>query len=927
MIKLQQFNVFSLKYERIMGCNFAVDLSIAEARENEELIALADNEVLRVVREITRHSFNAKKLRELVHNRKKISRSENTDSSKDTIAKINTEIDNLLFVKDFVSIEFENVKNYNKLNKTRFTINGQEFKWLMCGAGHQRTNRAMYVTADIYDKVNNVLVNGAELKDMVLAKYNAYYALYCSATYKVTMPKVCVISDCVVERVKTVDFAKDHNITRCEKNIKFDLFDGQGLVSPKLSKIWSNDIGIYDYIPSAWGVRSSFLKGMCVTFDFHAFAKYIAKKDFVVDVWGQEHKISDIDVIISQSQFKLWNSYSSWSEYEANCIKNNLSWGISKVSPSIEEEKTFMLTNYQFLQVLELSDNDIVDLCKPTVEWLNGVACGDLDKTELYLLGNIANKKDAKKAFDNVQDSFLKCLLLDKSLLQDNYVKNRIVKSINKKIRESYFGNLIIDGNFMARISDPYAQCEHMFGMEVKGLLAENEHYSYFWNNKKVDTVVAMRSPLTYKTEAHKLYLQNNKEQKEWYEYLTSGVVYNIFGVDCLLEAGADYDFDIVATTDNKYFLKGILGTDIPVVYDAKLPKKEKISYDKLVEVAGLGFNTQIGYLTNLSTTLYSMQSLYEKGSVQWEEIEKRLKLCCELQSMQIDKAKGLEIDDIPSWWVSFREALKKDGGAKGLNCELLIESRPYFMRYRYSKYNTDYKNKIADVKRYCTTVWGTDYYDICTETEDYQKLLEYYSRKCKLIKNVGIMNRICNHLEKELKSLKSSSYSGGCSIYSLLWDSPPENEEITNKLLEIREEYLAFKKNKAFETSEYVSWEQYFKAIRDKCFENISSNIKELGRHSAYICYEIYKNKPKDFVWDCFGRGLLLELMTRKDIASMPILSDFGNIEYLGKMYWRTIIDLYASSKESNSLELESAEIVELDIENDNLELWELFE
>ena len=134
----------------------------------------------------------------------------------------------------------------------------------------------------------------------------------------------------------------------------------------------------------------------------------------------------------------------------------------------------------------------------------------------------------------------------------------------------------MVDGNFMARISDPYALSEHIFGMEIKGLIGDNEHYSSFWNDRNVKTVVAMRSPLTYKTEAHKLNLQDNENTSKWYQYLTSGVVYNVFGVDCLLEAGADYDFDIVATTNNNYFINGILGNNIAVVYEAHKPPKEK---------------------------------------------------------------------------------------------------------------------------------------------------------------------------------------------------------------------------------------------------------------------------------------------------------------------------------------------------------------
>ena len=89
-------------------------------------------------------------------------------------------------------------------------------------------------------------------------------------------------------------------------------------------------------------------------------------------------------------------------------------------------------------------------------------------------------------------------------------------------------------------VSDPYAFCEHMFGLEVKGLLNRNEHFSHYWNQRGVKEVAAMRAPLTWRSEVNLLNLQNNEETKEWYKYQTDTIIYNVFGVDCMLHAGSD---------------------------------------------------------------------------------------------------------------------------------------------------------------------------------------------------------------------------------------------------------------------------------------------------------------------------------------------------------------------------------------------------
>ena len=46
-----------------------------------------------------------------------------------------------------------------------------------------------------------------------------------------------------------------------------------------------------------------------------------------------------------------------------------------------------------------------------------------------------------------------------------------------------------------------------------------------------------MRAPLTWRSEVNTLHLQNNDKVNEWYKYLYSGVVYNVWGNDCMSHA------------------------------------------------------------------------------------------------------------------------------------------------------------------------------------------------------------------------------------------------------------------------------------------------------------------------------------------------------------------------------------------------------
>lgn len=181
------------------------------------------------------------------------------------------------------------------------------------------------------------------------------------------------------------------------------------------------------------------------------------------------------------------------------------------------------------------TEEKIEELCKPTVEWLDKVISQDSNYSLLYLLGDLCNKPLNEMNTDDFMDVFsdlepmVQALILNRNMLEDTYIKTKLSRYLNTKIQQSYIGKLLVNGNFQTMLSDPYALCEHIYNMPIKGLLQEKEHYSQYWNERGVDTVVAMRAPLTWRSEANTLHLQNNEKVNEWYKYLYSGIVYNVW--------------------------------------------------------------------------------------------------------------------------------------------------------------------------------------------------------------------------------------------------------------------------------------------------------------------------------------------------------------------------------------------------------------
>ena len=108
--------------------------------------------------------------------------------------------------------------------------------------------------------------------------------------------------------------------------------DGYGLMSPDLARRWGYDLRL-DYRPAGLCLRNSFCKGMVFAFDFYEFAESVAGSYIVKDIWGEEHDIRNIDLILTASMLKLWDSYHSIDEYLWNCQHNGYCFSATKVTP------------------------------------------------------------------------------------------------------------------------------------------------------------------------------------------------------------------------------------------------------------------------------------------------------------------------------------------------------------------------------------------------------------------------------------------------------------------------------------------------------------------------------------------------------------------------------------------------------------------
>ena len=182
----------------------------------------------------------------------------------------------------------------------------------------------------------------------------------------------------------------------------------------------------------------------------------------------------------------------------------------------------------------------------------------DISKPLLYLLGKTADAEiDTQELWKRISDPFIRCLAINPALIKDSYIQNRIISSLNKRIRQAYMGRLMMDATYQFLIADPYALCEYMFGMPINGLIPEHQCYNRHWKNFGASKVCVLRSPLTWRSEVNGVFLTSSEEADEWYKYIETGHIETIHGLDNMLAGGADEDGDCVLVTNNKSFWEG----------------------------------------------------------------------------------------------------------------------------------------------------------------------------------------------------------------------------------------------------------------------------------------------------------------------------------------------------------------------------------
>ncbi len=891
-VKTFQKYIFKIHSARLFESKWELTLTIQDALKNQEIIAIADSTLLRMIDELNQTTRSVREAETLRRQIKKLQQS-NSASKKSRLKKLYEKFQSLQFQKDYVCVIMDKNAHYDRMAKSGFLLNGIKYVRLLATNGGVKQKTIVFVNESLAPALKERLSCGRDpAKPFVPAKYSAYEALACSSTAVVSDPEIIVVKDCLItfteDILKLDDSKSDEPLLSLEKDysIEKNASDGFGLILPSQSEKWAKELGL-DYLPAGFCTRPyHFSKGMLVTFDFLAFAREIAGTYLIKDAWGRQRDIRKAQVILTTSMFKLWDAYPSYEAFLENCRRYHFTFGITKVCPKeLESERTL---NYQFLQSYRLSDAQIDALIAPAINEIKGILGADYARTLLFLRGMAVTEKTALPR----ENDYIKALQIEPEMLKDPYVRSNIHRLIKRKIEEAATGAIKVHGNYQIACGDPYALCQSMFELPVTGLLKKDEFYSAYWSKKHIKQVAAFRAPMTCHNNIRRMNITDGSEQNYWYRYLTTVLVFNCHDTAAEAMNGEDFDGDMNFTTDNPILMENhrILPTILCIQRKAE---KKVITEKLLVKANKASFGDDIGKYTNGITSQFELLAQYEPDSPEYRELEYRI-MCGQLfQQNAIDKAKGILCRPRPKHW--FDPACPHPNG----DLALTAYKKPYFMVYIYPALMKQYKKYIADADRKCLIRFGCRADALQNrehKSQEESDFLEYYEKYMPVGTHPCTVNCICQKIENAFDDKFFRSQNDADFDYRILKSDACEEDDryrrIKKKIQTLHEQYCQQVKNyiqlsakNSYSAEENIRTRHLMtEHFRQECYL-ICPDSDMLGNIVLDLCYTT--NNSKQFAWDICGDIFIRNLLKRNNYTiRFPHKCDDGNIIYGGERF-----------------------------------------
>lgn len=719
------------------------------------------------------------------------------------------------FTDAIVKVEFQEDKD---IIDRILTINDAIYTFYMATASDLKKSSCFFIKEEYYEfgqwlkrsatgDVENILVNKPAVTIM---KETAYQGFIFSGSQQTNIiPKIVIIEEpkylykgkhTVLKGVEKAETIDDIQLIKNEIETILTSHDGQGIMSTRLSKNIADDLGV-DYKIN-WITFRLYAgiggKGVCTAVDIQQelirvnqkygdteHLKMVDGELMIKDIWNKYHKVSEVDMILNESQCKLVKHFDvDYLDNVFNQIDDIFKYlYVCKYNPKkLRSDRTKL--NYQFLQAMNLSYNDLIILSKHDREHLDA-SLNNIDS--LLITCNLADIQSEDYTKDKkANDSFslmLELLKYDSSLLKDWSVQEHIQKLLKSRIDKISSGKVLLkDASYRTIIQDVQVYINFIATRDMElsrdnTCLQAGEFYSIGRPDKQRTTMG--RNPLSSCQELVRFENTKNEYIDTLGYECDSLLVMNCYDATAGRMSGADYDGDIVCSIVDNIIYNSVIELDTPLFFNtfdgAKIDMKYTQENIRLMikECAGNFIGALAlanGGLMNITNeypymlkdgTLLSNGEFYSKVKADFkyetsEEINQ--KMCELLQSGEVIDTMFTDIftdeqkkDFIRSrhkelrklqYLILYAQQVSIDASKSGVKLEDNVKKilkefseKPYFFRYaRGDKAGTTIRNSVID--RYA-----------------YECAKHYYTQKFNLMKDV------CFSIGDEVKRSKKNVF------------------------------------------------------------------------------------------------------------------------------------------------------------------------
>lgn len=460
-----------------------------------------------------------------------------------------------------------------------------------------RQARLSFIRADLYDAVRRRIMLGMDIGQCQLSKLYAYNGLMLSSGTRIDgvdidrPHRVIVVENqtrtehlvpvITVEDDGSEDTMRSYHRVEKKADVEITCFDGEGLISPRFAA-QIDRVLCGGHVHTSFQIRLPYVKGMLHQVDFHTFLTDCGTRT-VTDLWGTEHRVKDVDVILTRSMCKglgwMAECGMTWDGYWDAFRRYRHALYVTNVSK--EKPERFTELNYQFLTTVsvradEFRPADLPDGWDHSPEederhWLT-------KQTELAYYNFRANEQFRRDYFlralegrhfwerEKGRDYYLAAVLKKNPLFINEPVYTQTLDDMAERIVKNYaVGRLIVAGDNRYLSGDLLDLLVGLLDFRQVQTKRERTFYASAFTNvhhfpngafyapgaayPQAEVCTLLRNPHIARNEEIQLSCYDDNNIRQFYFHQLTDVVMvssNMLAAERL--GGADYDGDMVKT-------------------------------------------------------------------------------------------------------------------------------------------------------------------------------------------------------------------------------------------------------------------------------------------------------------------------------------------------------------------------------------------